>query len=195
MARLQNGWMLTVRLNGDLTGTMFHYDSIYLDQALEEFWHTDYESLVDCDGSGEFPIDGVVVIDDDGIVEGECHLMFNMAAFDHYFDKGWSASSKEPGQRYTWEQFLKDIEVKDEPEKAYVVTFINDTAWELPNVSVNVRKTMDEARKCLDEEWQTLKDEHENWQQDVSKKNDFDFLFVDNKEDRTIGEIHEKELN
>lgn len=88
----------------------------------------------------------------------------------------------------------EELVMKDEPkQKVYVVTFLNDCEWELPNVSVNVFGTLEEARKCLDKEWQTLT-AHEEYDEDVSKKNDDDFLFEDHCANRTIGEIKEKEV-
>lgn len=78
------------------------------------------------------------------------------------------------------------------PEKVWVVTFINDTEWELPNVSVNVLGTKEEARQCLDDEWQTLTTEGGEWQEDVSRKDDDEFMFVDSRENRVFGEINEK---
>lgn len=78
--------------------------------------------------------------------------------------------------------------------KVYVVTFLNDCEWELPNVSVNVFGTLEDARKCLDEEWQTLTSSEE-YDKDVSKKTDDDFLFEDHCANRTIGEIKEKCIN
>ena len=77
--------------------------------------------------------------------------------------------------------------------KVFVVTFINDHEWELPDVSVNVFSTKEDARKCLDEEWATLTDD-DNWQDDVSRKYDDEFMFVDNCENRVIGKIHVKDL-
>ena len=77
--------------------------------------------------------------------------------------------------------------------KVWVVTFINDCEWELPNVSVNVFSNLDAARKCLDEEWQTLTSESE-YDEGVSRKSDDDFLFEDHCANRTIGEIKEKEI-
>lgn len=83
----------------------------------------------------------------------------------------------------------------DEPEKVWVVTFINDPDCEIPNVSVNVFGNYDEARKCLDEEWQTLTTEvMVGYDEDVSKKKDDDFFFVDNRENRVIGEIKERKI-
>lgn len=80
-----------------------------------------------------------------------------------------------------------------QPQKVWVVTFLNDCEWELPNVSVNVFGTEEEARECLDEEWQTLT-ASEEYDEEVSKKNDDDFLFEDCRSNRTIGEIKEKEV-
>ena len=45
----------------------------------------------------------------EGKVVATMSVTFNFAVFDHFFDKGWSASSQEPGQRYTLDQFAKDI--------------------------------------------------------------------------------------
>lgn len=89
---------------------------------------------------------------------------------------------------------VEKYELKDEPKQTvWVVTFLNDCEWELPNVSVNVFGTLEEARKCLDEEWKTLT-ASEGYDEDVSKKNDDDFLFEDHCANRTIGEIKEKEV-
>lgn len=82
---------------------------------------------------------------------------------------------------------------KQPKQTVWVVTFLNDCEWELPNVSVNVFGTEEEARKCLDEEWQTLT-ASEEYDEVVSKKNDDDFLFEDHCANRTIGEIKEKEM-
>lgn len=85
--------------------------------ALEQFWHDgDYdEHIARLNGSGEFPIDVIAMEKSKAIFAYS--FMFNCAIFDHFFDKGWSASSTEPGQRYTLDQFAKDIERKPEPEK------------------------------------------------------------------------------
>lgn len=83
-------------------------------EALEQFWHDgDYgERIARLSGSGMFPID--VIAMEDGKAIQKYEFMFNGVAFDHFFDKGWSASSTEPGQRYTLDQFAKDIERKPE---------------------------------------------------------------------------------
>ena len=87
----------------------------------------------------------------------------------------------------------KPVAVPVEKPKVWVVTFINDCEWEMPNVSVQVFGSLDAARKCLDEEWQTLTSETE-YDEDVSKKDDDDFLFEDHCANRTIGEIKEREI-
>ncbi len=77
-------------------------------EALELFWHEDFgETLARVPNNGVFPLD--VIAMENGKTIRVYEFTFNMAAFDHYFDKGWSASSTEPGQRYTLEQFAKDI--------------------------------------------------------------------------------------
>ena len=92
------------------------------------------------------------------------------------------------------EMMVEKYELKDEPKQmVWVVTFLNDCEWELPNVSVNVFGTEEEARKCLDEEWQTLT-ASEEYDEVVSIKNDDDFLFEDHCANRTYGEIKEKEV-
>ena len=88
---------------------------------------------------------------------------------------------------------LETIAKAKQPKTVWVVTFLNDCEWELPNVSVNVFGTEEEARKCLDNEWQTLTASGE-YDEEVSKKNDDDFLFEDHCANRTIGEIKEKEV-
>ena len=87
----------------------------------------------------------------------------------------------------------KPVAMPMEKPKVWVVTFINDCEWEMPNVSVQVFGSLDAARKCLDEEWQTLTAETE-YDEDVSKKDDDDFLFEDHCANRTIGEIKEREI-
>ncbi len=88
-----------------------------------------------------------------------------------------------------------ELEIEEvEKQTVYVVTFLNDCEWELPNVSVNVFGTLEKARECLDKEWQTLAAEHE-YDEDVSKKNDDDFLFEDSCANRTIGEIRTLTIN
>ena len=93
-------------------------------------------------------------------------------------------------------ELFGDPEEIEEVEKhtVYVVTFLNDCEWELPNVSVNVFGTLEKARECLDKEWQTLAAEHE-YDEEVSKKNDDDFLFEDSCANRTIGEIRTLTIN
>ena len=89
---------------------------------------------------------------------------------------------------------MEKLELEEKPKHTvWVVTFLNDCEWELPNVSVNVFGTEEEARKCLDEEWQTLTASGE-YDEEVSKKNDDDFLFEDHCANRTIGEIKKKEM-
>lgn len=89
---------------------IFQYDADDAWGALEEFWHGgDYaEHIAILSGSGEFPIDVIAMENSKAIRKYE--FTFNCAIFDHFFDKGWSASSTEPGQRYTLNQFAKDIE-------------------------------------------------------------------------------------
>jgi len=82
---------------------------------------------------------------------------------------------------------------KQPKQTVWVVTFLNDFEWER-NVSVNVFGTEEEARKCLDKEWQELT-ASEEYDEVVSKKNDNDFLFEDDCANRTIGEIEEKQIN
>lgn len=95
-----------------------------------------------------------------------------------------------------WAHARAKAKAKKEPKpKVWVVTFINDPECEIPNVSVNVFGNLDAARKCLDDEWRTLTTEvMVGYDKDVSQKNDDDFLFVDNRENRTIGEIKEREI-
>lgn len=124
MALLKSTWVLTAKLN-EYDTFMFHYDCINLIDALDQFWHSDYpEHLIDCENNGLFPIDVIAMPDEDGMVEKEFHLMFNCAAFDHFFDKGWSASSKEPDERYLPTDFLKDIERKQEAEEENPLIYI-----------------------------------------------------------------------
>lgn len=94
-----------------------------------------------------------------------------------------------------YEAMESELGLDNEPDKVWVVTFINDPDCEIPNVSVNVFGNHDAARKCLDAEWQTLITEvMVGYDEDVSQKNDDDFLFVDNRENRVIGEIKEREI-
>lgn len=88
---------------------------------------------------------------------------------------------------------LETISKAKQPKQTvWVVTFLNDCEWGL-NLSVNVFGTEDEARKCLDKEWQTLT-ASEEYDEVVSVKNDDDFLFEDQCANRTCGEIKEKEV-
>ena len=94
---------------------IFQYDEASeVWDALEQFWHEDYyaEHIARLSGSGEFPID-VIAMDGNKAIR-KYEFMFNCAIFNHFFDKNWSASSTEPGQRYTLDQFAKDIERKQE---------------------------------------------------------------------------------
>ncbi len=87
---------------------------------------------------------------------------------------------------------LETIAKAKPPQKVWVVTFLNDYEWGL-NLSVNVFGTEEEARKCLDKEWQTLT-ASEEYDEVVSNKNDDDFLFEDHCANRAYGEIKEKEV-
>lgn len=94
---------------------IFQYDEApEVWDALEQFWHGDdyAEHIAKLSGSGEFPID-VIAMDGSKAIR-KYEFTFNCAIFDHFFDKGRSASSAEPGQRYTLDQFAKDIERKKE---------------------------------------------------------------------------------
>lgn len=127
MAQLTSTFVLTAKLS-DIETFVFHYDCPHLETALDLFWHDDYpRGIIDCDNSGCFPIEIIAMPDMDGMVEKVFHFEFNSAAFDHYFDKGWSASSKEPGQRYTFDQFLKDITPAQQPEPidGIITKFVN----------------------------------------------------------------------
>lgn len=104
---------------------LFQYEHCYdAWAALEQFWHEDYPetiaSLPDC---GTFPIDILSMLE--GKVIATMSVSFNCAVFDHFFDKGWSASSHEPGLRYTLDQFAKDI--AREPDTARdIITLWSD---------------------------------------------------------------------
>ena len=92
---------------------------------------------------------------------------------------------------------VKDPELCQPPKTVtvWVVTFIHDREWELPDVDVEVFGSEDEARKRLDEEWKALtEDEEYQWQEDVSQKNDDNFLFEDHCANRVIGEIRKREV-
>ena len=105
-------FVLTARLGKCGTYT-YRHDCPDLESALGQFWYEDYpEDLVDIDGNGQFPLDVAVVKRGGSHVSEKRSLEFFMCCFDHYFDKGWSASSTEPNQRYTFDRFLNDIERK-----------------------------------------------------------------------------------
>ena len=127
MALLNSTFVLTARL-GEYDINMFHYNCMSLEEALSQFWHNDYpEHLIEHDSNTLFPIDIICMPDEDGQVERTLHLMFNCVAFNHFFDKGWSASSQEPDKRYTLDQFLKDIDRK--PEKQNDITSFMFYMW------------------------------------------------------------------
>lgn len=88
---------------------LFQYEHCYdAWAALEQFWHEDYpETIANLPDCGTFPIDILSMLE--GKVIATMPVTFNCAVFDQFFDKGWSASSHEPGQRYTLDQFAKDI--------------------------------------------------------------------------------------
>lgn len=89
----------------------FEYESADLWDALDEFFHDDWESLSHLQGSGRFPID--VYAMEEGQALRLYKFTFDAGIFNHFFDKGWVAYSQEPGQRYTLDMFSKDIERKD----------------------------------------------------------------------------------
>jgi hypothetical protein len=93
-------------------------------ETLEQFWHEDYPEVLIDKGGGLFPID--VIAMDGGKAIRKYEFTFDFAVFDHFFDKGWSASSTEPGQRYTLDQFAKDIERKpdDKPDVKHATGII-----------------------------------------------------------------------
>lgn len=125
---------------------------------------------------------------DDGTYACDINDGFEWASFaDNYYERELGEVVNE-----AWEHARAKAKAK-QPQKVWVVTFLNDCEWELPNVSVNVFGTEEEARKCLDEEWRTLTAQ-EKYDEEVSKKNDDDFLFEDHCANRTIGEIKEKEV-
>ena len=126
---------------------------------------------------------------DDDIYSCDIHDGFEWVNFaDNYYENELGELVND-----AWTHARAKAKAK-EPVKVWVVTFINDHEWELPNVSVNVFGTKEEARQCLDDEWQTLTTEGGEWQEDVSRKGDDDFMFVDSCENRVIGEIEEKEV-
>jgi len=104
-------YILTAHVGGEKYRFEYAEASIMW-EALEQFWHEDYPEVLIDKGGGLFPID--VIAMDDGKAIRKYEFMFNGVAFDHFFDKGWSESSTEPGQRYTLDQFAKDIERKPE---------------------------------------------------------------------------------
>lgn len=138
--------------------------------------------------------------------DGECYWAVGSTDMDgghpdYYVD----ADFEHEVQAHIWEclahvlakvndpNLARPVAVPMEKPKVWVVTFINDCEYEMPNVSVNVFGNYDAARKCLDGEWQTLTSEGV-YQEDVSTKSDDEFLFVDCCENRTIGEIKEREI-
>lgn len=130
------------------------------------------------------------------LVDGSVNPRFKLECYNSEEGSEWFYDSDLTNLSMigVYDAMEKELEMEDEPKQTvWVVTFLNDCEWELPNVSVNVFGTLDEARKCLDEEWQTLT-ESEEYDEDVSKKNDDDFLFEDHCANRTIGEIKKKEV-
>jgi len=88
---------------------LFSYEEINVLDTLDAFWHEDWpETISGGQDSGEFPID--VYAMENGKAIRKYEFTFNSCIFNHFFDKGWSADSKEPGQRYTLDRFAKDIE-------------------------------------------------------------------------------------
>lgn len=112
MALLNSIFVLTAKL-GEHDIKVFYYNCTSLEEALDQFWHNDYPMcLIDRADSALFPIDIICMHGDDGPEPRILNLTFNCAIFNHFFDKGWSASSKEPDKHYTFEQFLNDISRK-----------------------------------------------------------------------------------
>lgn len=112
MAILNSIFVLTARL-GEHDIKVFYYNCTSLEETLEQFWHNDYPMhLIDRYGSELFPIDIICMHGDDGTEPHILYLTFDCVVFNHFFDKGWSASSQEPDKRYTFEQFLNDISRK-----------------------------------------------------------------------------------
>lgn len=153
------------KVNNSLGYERHTFDNIYDDpRKIEEM----LQPLLDKDEAAIIGLEDVESID-----------LFAEEYNDELYDGGW------------WAVTIRDY---DEPKQTvWVVTFLNDCEWELPNVSVNVFGTEEEARKCLDNEWQTLTASGE-YDEEVSKKNDDDFLFEDHCANRTIGEIKKKEV-
>lgn len=124
MALLNSIFVLTARL-GERDIKVFYYNCTSLEETLDQFWHNDYPMhLIDRDDSALFPIDIICMHGDDGPAPHILQLTFNCAVFNHFFDKGWSASSQEPDKRYTFEQFLNDISRKSEFSRNDVTSFM-----------------------------------------------------------------------
>lgn len=153
------------KVNNSLGYERHTFDNIYDDpRKIEEM----LQPLLDKDEAAIINLEDVESID-----------WFAEEYNDELYDGGW------------WAVTIRDY---DEPKQTvWVVTFLNDCEWELPNVSVNVFGTEEEARKCLDNEWQTLTASGE-YDEEVSKKTYDDFLFEDHCANRTIGEIKKKEV-
>ena len=131
MAKMKAGWMITATFD-EYTKVAYFYDfnpddgwQGTLEPALERFYHDDYPEIQDAYEVEltRFPLDCKMIglPDNDGQVELEYHLIFDPVSFRHYFDLGWSASSSEPNERYTFERFFEDIDDDGPKEKCALV--------------------------------------------------------------------------
>lgn len=105
---------------------LFQYEHCYdAWTALEQFWHEDYaDTLAMLPDSETFPIDILSMLE--GKVIDTMPATFNCAIFDHFFDKGWNASSPLPDKRYTIDQFAKDIERWDKGTQKNIIDMWSD---------------------------------------------------------------------
>ncbi|MFW5563394.1 MAG: hypothetical protein ACOCNX_00705 [Prevotella sp.] len=164
MAKMKAGWMITATFD-EYTKVAYFYDfnpddgwQGTLEPALERFYHDDYTEIQDAyeDELTRFPLDCKMIglPDNDGQVELEYHLIFDPVSFRHYFDLGWSASSSEPNERYTFERFFEDIDDDGPKEKCALVMNLANKLNNFERHTFDiVKKEIDELGVPLDKSW------------------------------------------
>lgn len=148
MAIMKSGWMITAKFDENQHFVFFYeYDSdndrnydATLEDALERFYHADYPNGFEDEVYFPMVVQMVGIPDNDGMIEIEHHLMFDLLKFRQYFDKGYILN--EDGEKETWKfsDFLHEITntAKPEGQKAWVflASQTNDGEVEDPIVRV-----------------------------------------------------------
>lgn len=128
MGQMKSGWMITAKFDENQHFVFFYEydcDSSYdatLEDALERFYHEDYPNGFQDDVYFPMVVQMVGIPDNDGMIETELHLMFDLQKFRQYFDKGYILKEDGTKGAYLFTDFLNTIDndAKPEYQKAWV---------------------------------------------------------------------------